>query len=165
MNLYELASKYKELLDYMQSVDVTTEEQEEVFHSTLESVDGAIEEKAENIVHVLHQLRADEETIDKEIKRLRDKKRSLENNQRSLKEYLKDTMEYAGKDKIKTPLFSIWTQNNRPSVVVEDEDKIPQEFMRERTTITVDKRKLAEALQEKDIDGVRLEQSRGVRFR
>lgn len=165
MNLYELTNKYQELLNYLQSVDVTDEEQAESFKNTLESLDGAIEDKAENIVHVLQQLKYDEEAVSKEITRLQAKKRALSNNQRNLKEYLKDTMEFTGKTKIKSPFFSIWVQKNRPSVIVEDIDKIPKEFIREKTTTTVDKTELAKVLVDQKIVGARLETTTGVRFR
>ena len=165
MNLYDLANKYVELLDYLQSVDTTDPEQNGVYQETLNALDGAIEDKAEGIVHVLNQLRYNEETLDKEIKRLREKKQALANNQRNLKDYLKDTMEYAGKERIKTPLFSIWTQNNRPSVIVEDQDKLPKEYIRERTTVTVDKQELSKALQDNEVEGARLEYTKGVRFK
>lgn len=165
MNLYELTNKYQELLNYLQSVDVTDEEQAESFKNTLESLDGAIEDKAENIVHVLQQLKYDEESVNKEISRLQAKKRALNNNQRNLKDYLKDTMEFTGKTKIKSPLFSIWVQKNRPSVIVEDIDKIPKEFIREKTTTSVDKTELAKVLADQKIAGARLETTTGVRFR
>ena len=132
MNLYDLTNKYQELLNLMQSVDTTDPDKQEVFQDTLESLDGAIEDKAENIVHVLQQLKYNEEVIGKEISRLQAKKRALNNNQRNLKDYLKDTMEFTGKTKIKSPLFSIWVQNNNPRMIVEDETKIPPQFFEEQ---------------------------------
>ena len=165
MNLYNLSTKYNELLNLMQSVDTTDPDTQEMFQDTLDSLDGAIEDKAENIVHVLQQLKYNEEVIGKEISRLQAKKRALNNNQRNLKDYLKDTMEFTGKTKIKSPLFSIWVQKNRPSVIVEDIDKIPKEFIREKTTTTVDKTELAKVLANQKIVGARLETTTGVRFR
>ena len=164
MRLYDLANKYVELLDYLQSVDTTDPEQNEVYQETLNALDGAIEDKAEGIVHVLNQLRYNEETLDKEIKRLRSKKTALANNQRNLKNYLKDTMEYAGKEKIKTPLFSIWTQNNPPRMIVEDESNIPEEFYEEQPP-KLNTKELRNYLKDHKVDGVRMEQGRGVRFR
>ena len=164
MNLYELSNKYQELLNLMQSVDTTDPDTQEVFQSTLDSLDGAIEDKAENIVHVLNQLKYDEEVIGKEISRLQAKKRALNNNQKQLKDYLKDTMEFTGKTKIKSPLFSIWVQNNNPRMIVEDETKIPPQFFEEQQP-KLNTKELREYLKDHEIDGVRMEQGRGVRFR
>ena len=164
MNLYELSNKYQELLNLMQSVDTTDPDTQEVFQDTLDSLDGAIEDKAENIVHVLNQLKYDEEVIGKEISRLQAKKRALSNNQKQLKDYLKDTMEFTGKTKIKSPLFSIWTQNNNPRMIVEDETKIPPQFFEEQQP-KLNTKQLREYLKDREIDGVRMEQGRGVRFR
>lgn len=164
MSLYNLSTKYNELLNYMQSVDTNDPDQSEALQNTLSSLDEAIEEKAENIVHVLNQLKYDEETVDKEIKRLRSKKKALSNNQRNLKNYLKDTMEFTGKTKIKSPLFSIWVQNNNPRMIVEDTSHIPIEFF-EQQEPKLNKQKLKEYIEEHTIEGVRLEQGRSVRFR
>ena len=128
MNLYELSSKYQALLDYAQSVDATDEEQAQVFQSTLDSLDGAIEDKAEGIAHILKQLEYDELIVNEEIKRYQAKKKALVNNQNSLKKYLQDSMEYMNKDKIKTAKFSINIQNNPAKLIVEDEREIPKAY-------------------------------------
>ena len=69
MNLYDLTNRYQALLDYAQSVDMTDEDQAEVFQSTLDSLDGAIEDKAEGVAHILKQLEYDELIVNEEIKR------------------------------------------------------------------------------------------------
>ena len=56
MNLYDLTVKYQSLLNYAQSIDFTDEEQAETFQATLETLDGAIEDKAEGVAHILKQL-------------------------------------------------------------------------------------------------------------
>lgn len=164
MNLYELSSNYQELLDYAQSVDMTDPEQAEMVDATLESLDGAIEDKAENIVHVLQQLKYNEEIVNKEIKRLQDKKRALINNQKRLTNYLQDTMEYVDKQKIESAKFTIWIQNNPPRMVVEDESHIPKEFYEEQQP-RLNKKELRKYLDNNEVDGVRIEQGRGLRFR
>lgn len=113
---------------------------------------------------MLNQLKYDEETVDKEIKRLRSKKKALSNNQRNLKNYLKDTLEYAGKERIKTPLYSVWVQNNNPRMIIDDESKIPKEFYEEQEP-KLNTRELRNYLKNNEVEGVRFEQGRGVRFR
>lgn len=167
MNLYELTNKYQELLDYMQSVDVTDEEKSEVFHSTLESLDGAIEDKAEGIAHILKQLEYDEMIVNEEVKRYQAKKKALVNNQKSLKRYLQESMEHIEKDKIKTAKFSINIQNNPPKLIVEDEKEIPKAYWREQPP-KLDRRLLLNDLKEEDYSdfkGARVVQERSLRIR
>ena len=162
MNLYELSSKYQALLDYAQSVDATDEEQAEVFQSTLDSLDGAIEDKAEGIAHILKQLEYDELIVNEEIKRYQEKKKALVNNQKSLKRYLQDSMEYMQKDKIKTPKFSINIQNNPQKLVVEDESEIPKAYWIEQAP-KLDRRLLLNDLKienHPDFKGARVVQER-----
>lgn len=167
MNLYDLTEKYQSLLNYAQSIDFTDEEQSETFQATLESLDGAIEDKAEGIAHILKQLEYDELIVNEEIKRYQAKKKALVNNQNSLKKYLQESMEYMNKDKIKTAKFSINIQNNPPKLVVEDEEEIPKAYWIEQKP-KLDKRLLLNDLKLEDypdFKGARIEQGRSLRIK
>ena len=167
MNLYDLTNDYQDLLNYAQSVDFTDEEQLQMFQDTLDSLDGAIEDKAEGIAHVLKQLEYDEMVVNEEVKRYQKKKKALANNQKRLKEYLQNSMEYVGKDKIKTPKFSINIQNNPPKLIVDDENEIPKEYWEEQSP-KLDKRSLLEDLKNDESDdfrGARVVQERSLRIK
>lgn len=167
MNLYELTSKYQALLDYAQTVDMTDEDQAEAVRETLDTLDESIETKAENIAHVIKQLEYDELVVNEEIKRYQKKKKALVNNQKQLKEYLKDSMEYLEKDKIKTPKFSINIQNNPPKLIVEDEAEIPKAYWIEQAP-KLDKRLLLNDLKLEefpDFKGARVVQERSLRIK
>ena len=167
MNLYDLTNRYQALLDYAQSVDMTDEDQAEVFQSTLDSLDGAIEDKAEGVAHILKQLEYDELIVNEEIKRYQAKKKTLVNNQNSLKKYLQESMEYMNKDKIKTAKFSINIQNNPPKLIVEDENEIPKAYWIEQKP-KLDKRLLLNDLKLEefpDFKGARVVQERSLRIR
>ena len=165
MNLYELSSKYEALLHYAQTTDFEDAEQMEAVRETLDTLNDSIEEKAENIAHVLKQLEYDEMVVNEEIKRLTAKKASLKNNHVRLKDYLKDTMEYVGKYKIKTPKFSINIQNNPPKLVVDDVDKIPKDYFVEQQPV-LDRRSLLNDLkQNSEIAGAKIVQEKSLRIR
>lgn len=167
MNLYDLTEKYQSLLNYAQSIDFTDEEQAETFQATLESLDGAIEDKAEGIAHILKQLEYDELIVNEEIKRYQAKKKVLVNNQNSLKKYLQESMEHMNKDKIKTAKFSINIQNNPQKLVVEDESEIPKAYWIEQPP-KLDKRLLLNDLKLEDyldFKGARVVQERSLRIR
>lgn len=156
--LYELTEKYQHVLDLAEQLDA------EVLKDTLDSIDDAIEVKVENTAKVLKEMDGQTLAISAEIKRLQERKATLENNSRNLKGYLQAEMEKVGKEKIKTELFSIGIQNNPPSVYVYNEALLPEGFFIPQAP-KVDKKALKEELKHGEIPGAELKQGRGLRIR
>ena len=158
MKLYELTSAYEQLLEQAEEMDP------EVFQDTLESIEDAIEEKAQNIAKLIRNLEGDIEVLKQEEQRLKRRRTSLESKVKSIKDYLKNELEGAGIDKVKSAHFNISIRNNPPKVLVEDEKLIPSDYMIPK--YSPDKKVLKELLQSgKEIPGVRLIQERGVQIR
>lgn len=124
--LYELTDNYQHVLEIAEQLD------EETLKDTLDSLDDAIDSKAENSAKVIRELEGNINALTSEIQRLNERKTALNNNVRFLKEYLQNEMEKVGKDKIKSDLFTVGIQNNPPSVRVEDERKIPRDYFNEQ---------------------------------
>lgn len=156
--LYELTDKYRGLLEVADEVD------QEVFESTLESLDDAIEDKAESYAIIDKELEAQEDKFAKEIKRLQERKKAISNNRKRLKEDLLNGMKLTGKEKFQTDLFSFWIQNNPPRLKVVDETKIPKKYYIEQQP-RLDTVTLKKDAQANEIPGVEIEQTEGVRFR
>lgn len=156
--LYELTEKYKGLLEVADQVD------QEAFESTLESLDDAIEDKAESYAIIDKELEAQEDKFAKEIKRLQERKKAISNNRKRLKEDLLNGMKTTGKEKFQTDLFSFWVQNNPPRLKVVDETKIPKKYYVEQQP-KLDTVSLRKDARSEDIPGVELEQTESVRFR
>lgn len=156
--LYELTEKYRGLLEVADEVD------QEAFESTLESLDDAIEDKAESYAIIDKELESQEDKFAKEIKRLQERKKAISNNRKRLKEDLLNGMKLTGKEKFKTDLFSFWVQNNPPRLKVVDETKIPKEYYVEQQP-RLDTVTLKKHAQANEIPGVEIEQTEGVRFR
>jgi len=73
-------------------------------------------------------------------------------------------METTGKEKIKTPEFTIYIQNNPVSVKLVDESKIPAYLT--KTDIVPDKTRIKELLKKgKDVPGAELSVSSSLRIR
>lgn len=136
----------------------------EAIKDTLESIEEAFEVKAENIAKVMKELKGTADVIDNEIKRLQERKTTLLNNEKSLKQYLQGEMEKLGKTKIKGELFNIGIQNNPISVNIVNEKLIPQGFFVPQPP-KLDKKQLKEELKNGEIPGAELVQTRGVRIR
>ena len=125
MTIYELTQEYMELLAMAEDEHTDSK----TIADTMEAIQGEIEEKADGYAKIMLELNAEAEGIGKEIDRLTNKKRSLENNVKYMKQRLQIAMEATGLKKFKTSLFSFGIQKNPPGLVIDDYDKIPEEYM------------------------------------
>ena len=158
MNLYELTENYIQVLELAESSEFDLTD-------TMESIEEAIELKAENTAKVIKQLEANAEMLANEAKRLSERKSAIESNARNLKRYLQEQLEKCGKTKIKGEIFTVAIQNNPQSVEVLDETKIPLEFFVEQAP-KLDKKTLLQHLKnEEQIPGAALKQSQSLRIR
>ncbi len=159
MNLYELTGKYKQLVEMEEEMDPT------LFHDTLDSLEDAIEYKAENIAMIIQQFKADAKNLKEEEQRFAKRRQAIENKIGNLQEYLYNNMKEVGADKIKSPRFTIYIQKNPMSVNITNEALIPDEYFIPQEP-KLDKKSLKEDMQlHGEIPGAELVQSEGVRVR
>lgn len=159
MKLYELTDNYLAVLELAEESDSIA------IKDTLDSIESVIDEKAENIAKLIKSLEATEEALKNEIQRLQQRKTSINNNIRNIKDYLQSEMERSGKMKIKGTLFNIGIQNNPPSLKVVDEKKIPLDYFIEQEP-KLDKALVKEKLRGgEEIEGAEMIQTKGVRIR
>lgn len=157
--LYELTGQYLQLLDMAEELDP------EVFADTLEGLDGEIEEKADNCAKVIKILEGDVSSIDGEIKRLQERKKSISENVKRIKSNLENAMKVTGKTRFKTLLFSFGIQKNPASVSIKDEKSIPEEFWKPQDPV-LDKTKLKDFLKlNGSTEYAELVQTEGLRIR
>ena len=93
---------------------------------TMESLNFEIEEKAEAYAKIIRMLLGEAEVIDVELKRLSEKKKTLENNADRMKRNLEQSMITLDKKQFKTTLFSFNIQKNPATVNVTG--KVPKRF-------------------------------------
>jgi len=120
-SLYNLTKDFKQ-------VQSLIDDGGEGLQDTLDSINLAIEDKLENIGKVIRNLDGEIEMLKNEETRLADKRKALETNKKRLKMYVEDQLTLTGKDKVKAGLFSFSMQNNAPSLIVVDENKIPKDY-------------------------------------
>ena len=77
MRLYELAEQWDAVFNMME--DGETDEQ--VILDTLQSIDGEIEDKADNYAKLIKNIHADTEILKAEEERLYQRRKSLENGE------------------------------------------------------------------------------------
>ena len=157
MNLYELSLAFQEV----QNMDLDPE----VMKDTLDSIEDAIENKAENIAKLVRNLESDVSAYKEEEDRLKTKRQATENKVKWLKTYLEDNMKMTGKTKFKSGMFNFAIQKNPASVNITDEKIIPGEFLIPQPP-KVDKTSLKEILKRGiEVPGAELKQTEGLRIR
>lgn len=155
--LYEITGRLKEIA----TVETDDEDFAIALRDTLEGIEGEFNDKAVSVSHAILNLDSDAEAIDREIKRLQDRKKVLTNRRDHIREYLRDNMERAGMTKISCPLFAITLAKGRENVVIEDKDQLPDEYVRVKTSIEPDKIEIGRRLKAgEEVPGARLERSK-----
>lgn len=124
-SLYELTDKFKQVEEMLDE-----DEFNPVIIDTLESLDLAIEEKADGYARIIKSQEAYSKDLAEEMKRMQQRKQAIDNSIIRLKQSLQDSMQKTGKTKFKTSLFSFGIQNNASKVEITDESLIPEEFIK-----------------------------------
>lgn len=163
MNTYDLIGAFHKLYNFEEQAEKP--EILEQIKKEIEAAGGYATEKLENIAKTNKMLKQDEQAIKAEIDRLQAKKKALENKQKFIKSLAESLLKAMHKEKVKTPLFTIYTAVTK-SVNITDEGLI-DDFYKERIeTVKIDKKKLkADFEAGEDIDGAELIEKSGVRFR
>ncbi len=158
--LYEIVGAFKELLEMASEENMD----QKLISDTLEGVEFEFEEKADGYAKVVKMLEGDVEAIDKEIKRLTEKKNTIKNNISGIKKNLENAMLLTGNTKFKTLLFGYNIQKNPASVSIDDETLIPKDFWIEQEP-KLDKKSLAAFLKENEVSWAHLTQTESLRIR
>src|SRR5690606_32954751 len=104
---------------------------------------------------------ADIPTIDAEIKRLQELKKSRQTKAKALRKYILDNMLACDINSIDAPLFSIKVAKNPPAVEIFDERQIPADYMSDPPppAPVPDKKLIAQAIKDgHEVPGAKLAQ-------
>ena len=157
--LYELSTGYKNI-EYL----LENGEDSEELAAVLNSLDAEIEDKAENIAKLIKNYEADIEAFKTEEKRIAERRRTLENDIKRLKEYLFNNMKLTGKTKFKKGTFSFNIAKNPASVEITNVDIISSDY--KTYTEVLDKKAILQDLKDgKDVQGAILKQGESLRIR
>jgi len=160
-NLYELTGDILHLQRMLEDGEVDIE----TFTDTLESINFDVEEKADGYAKVIKNITSDVNGLKDEEKRIADKRKTYENKIKTMKTNLENSMILLDKKKFKTKLFSFNVQKNAPSLYVDDDNKIPEQFYKIQDPI-LDKAELKQYIKDgNEIEGVSLKSSESLRIR
>ena len=152
MTLYEITNDYMQLMQMMEDPEMDPQ----TLSDTMEGIEGELEVKAESYAKVMKNLEADVVGIKAEIDRLSERKKTIENNIKKMKETLQFAMETTGKTKFKTELFSFGIRKNAPAVVMDEPyiENVPERFLK-YSDPTINKSAIKEAIQNgEDLEGL-----------
>lgn len=158
MKLYQLTDNYNKVWQMLDNEETDLQ----VIKDTLESIDGAIEIKAQNTVSLLKNLEVYSDGLSKEIKRLEQMQDAVNHKYDSIRNYLFSQLESTGLTEIKTSIATIKQQNNPPSVEIFDSSLIPAKYQTViPATFTISKKNIASDLKAGiNIPGVSLKHSK-----
>ena len=157
--LYELSTGYKNI-EYL----LENGEDSEELAAVLNSLGEEIEDKAENIAKLIKNYESDINAFKEEEKRIAERRRTLENDVKRLKEYLFNNMKLTGKTKFKKGTFSFNIAKNPASVEITNVDIISSDY--KTYTEVLDKKAILQDLKNgKDVQGAILKQGESLRIR
>lgn len=161
ISLYELAAQYQRDLEMIQNSDIEEDQALEL----LESMQGAIQEKAKNVAMVIRNMETTSEAIQNAITDMTARRKSIDRKIEWMKNYLLENMERTGISKIESPYFVIALRDNPESLIVESDAEIPPEYFKPQDPV-LDKAGLKKDMQLGVIvPGCRLERKKSVRIK
>lgn len=127
--LYELADHYNQVIDLADELD------EQTLTDTLDAIQEAFDEKAENIAKAVKEIEGRAEMLKAEKDRLAKRERTMRKTIASMKGYLQEQMMRIGTRKVQGEVVTVALQKNAPSVRVLNEQAIPKEFFIEQPAL------------------------------
>ena len=140
-NIYQLANNYETVLNMLYNEEID----EQMIFDTLESIDGEIEDKADNYAKIIKELESKQKARKEEAKRLTDSAKVFENRVKALKNNLFNAMKETGKTKFATNLFSFNIAKNGGKQALTIDGDVPEEYT--KTIIENDTDKIRKALE------------------
>lgn len=141
-NLYQLTNNYETVLNMLYDEDAD----EQMILDTLESIEGEIEDKANNYAKIIKELESKRDSRKAEAKRLLDSATVFDNRIKALKNNLYNAMKTTGKTKFATDLFSFNIARNGGKQSLTIDGEVPEEYT--KTIIENDTDKIRQALEE-----------------
>jgi hypothetical protein len=158
--LYALGDQYQRLQEMLAAGEVD----DATFADTMKSLEGDITTKVDNIAAVLRTMELEADAFRLEEVRLAERRKASEANRERLRRYAMFELDEMGLRTIKGPRFFVSVQDSTPKVVVDDEQKLPEDFWKE--TRTLDKAAISTALKAgTEVPGAHLEQGRSLRIK
>jgi len=158
-SLYNIAERQQNLLEILRSGEVD----EDQIETALAEVEQELVAKGADYIAVFQGLDAHIDAVSAEIKRLKDYKKSLEGNQKRMKNTVVEVMHRLGRESISTGRGAFKLKWNPESVEIDDIDKVPSQYLKTTITTSPDKNSIKAAIKAGDlVPGCHLEKVQRV---
>lgn len=159
LNIYQISSKYKKLLNEFYESDIITEEMEKQLNECKDDIEQAAINKYYAIIHFNHDLNA----VNEEIKRLQSRSKLLKEKIEVLEKSTIQNLQENGINKAKSPYFDLTIRENRERVVIDDESLLDRKFFKEKVTETISLTQIHDEIKIKgSVKGAHLERSKSL---
>ncbi|CAI0871435.1 Siphovirus Gp157 [Serratia marcescens] len=152
----DLAIEMKKLQALAEDGELTPE----MIKDTLEGLEGMVGDKLDATMAVVRGFEGQASVCDAESKRLAARKKSWDNQAGLLRKYILECLLTSGSDTIKTDLNTFTARKGSPSLVIDDEELLPDDYVESFTEVVnrVKKDELKKAiLAGKEIKGAHIE--------
>lgn len=158
MNLFELNDNYRKVEALF---DDGADASEQVLKDTLESIGEARDTTLDHIAFLIERNTAKSDFYAKKIKELQLAKKSAENTVNRLNAYMTSAMDDAGLKELQTENHVLKPRNYKASVVIDNANAIPGQYMVTKITSAPNKSVLYKDLKTgEEIPGVHLKPNR-----
>jgi len=155
MTIHNIGKEFYSLIEKYENGEISQEQ----FAESLMKVEENKIEKCGNAICYLNMLKHNIENMKAEEKRINTMRKSLESRTKNIEETFTYVLSRMGDKEIITRYGIMKIRKNPPSVVIDDETKIPAKYTSQKITITPDKTKIKKAIQNgENVEGARLEQ-------
>ena len=160
MKLYDLSNQYQSLFECLDDLP------EDAVNDTLEALEGDINEKLVNASALILNLEAEANAIKQAINKMELREHNLNKKACNIRKYITLYMENLGIKEIRSDQFKASLRTNMPSLIVDDESKIPAKYIKEKIVKSVDKIGIKIVLAIGDtVEGCHLEQSKSLIYK
>jgi hypothetical protein len=162
LNIYQIEKEYLELANQLiESGGECSPELELQLTINQEQ----LEQKARGYGFVVKQMESDVSIIDAEIERLKGLKKTREKTIERLETTVSNAMQLYQINKLETPTLKISFRKSE-SVEIDNEADIPAQFLKEKTTYTIDKTAIKEAIKKGEVViGARLQVNQNIQIK
>ena len=166
MTLYQLNAEFEELYNLLCDLPDDDEEALEAYYTTLEGIQGEIDQKMENIACFVKQLNADAAALKAERDTIDARLKAKQHKADRLKAMLQDALVNAGLKRLEMPKAKISLRQNPPSVIITDLGAVAASaYIKPRVIkeADVDKTAIKAAIQSgEDVPGAELESKTSI---
>lgn len=161
-SLFEISGKFKEMLAVQESYEDDDDTSlQEALNTTLESIGLSFNDKVIDCVKYIKNLEAQSDAIKKASDDMLKRRAHLDKRVASFKAYVLNNMQATQIKQVECEYFKVSLKKNPTSVRVIDESIVPEQFMRVKEVIEVDKVAIKQA---GGCNGVELVQTESLRI-